>query len=84
MGVLSLLLREKGLESPPPALNEGGKFYIGTNKRCLPLTLHVTPLVSRETVNSPSLAESINIPHCFTVAFTESEALGNYVQIWLL
>lgn len=71
-GCSSFIAWRGGLESSPPALCEGAKFYIGTSKRCLPLTPHVTPLVLRETVNFPILAESIKIPHCFTVAFTET------------
>lgn len=41
-----------------------GKFVPLETKSCLPLTLHVTPQVPRETVILLSLAEPINMPHC--------------------
>lgn len=52
-------------------------------KSCLPLTLHVTPQVSRETVIPPSLVESINIPHCsFPLVYLKKvrlwEAMSKY------
>ena len=86
VGIFPLLLKEKKLrKSSASTVWWEEKFVPTETKSCLPLTLHVTPQVSREAVIPPSLVEPINMPHCsFPLVFKESETLGSYIQIWFL
>lgn len=87
MGTFLLLLREKKKKklrkSSASTVWWEGKFVPAETKSCLPLTLHVTPQVSRGTVIPPSLAEPINMPQCsFPLVYLKKvrlwEAMSKY------